>query len=261
MSRSRKESDASASANYGKTTQEMIEHRANHPGIIHQDDRRQIREIDCYDKLGFSFPWHKKWTILAVTFIVQVSMNFNASVYPNVIPLISEAFNVSEVKAKVSQMVFMVAYAFGCELWAPWSEEYGRSPVLQITHLFFMNIWQILQCTRHQISVLLLLLVLLGGISLAGGSVTLAIVADMWEANDQGYAVAFIVLSSVGGSAVGPIFGGLMTERLSWRWNFWIQLISGESPKSYTFSLFLILVPIYSWIKKPSVVVKIRRRQ
>lgn len=225
VSRSRKESDASASANYGKTTQEMIEHRANHPGIIHQDDRRQIREIDCYDKLGFSLPWHKKWTILAVTFIVQVSMNFNASVYPNVIPLISEAFNVSEVKAKVSQMVFMVAYAFGCELWAPWSEEYGRWPILQIS-LFFMNIWQILGALAPNFGTIVVAR-FLGGISLAGGSVTLAIVADMWEANDQGYAVAFIVLSSVGGSAVGPIFGGLMTERLSWRWNFWIQLIFG----------------------------------
>jgi hypothetical protein len=38
-------------------------------------------------------------------------------------------------------------------------------------------------------------------------------VADMWEEHNQQYAVAFIVLSSVGGSAVGPIFGGLYVRR------------------------------------------------
>jgi MFS family permease len=51
--------------------------------------------------------------------------------------------------------------------------------------------------------------------------------ADMWEADDQGFAVAFVVLSSVGGSTVGPFFGGFIGEWLSWHWVFWIQLIVG----------------------------------
>jgi MFS family permease len=48
---------------------------------------------------------------------------------------------------------------------------------------------------------------LLGGLSTAGGSVTLGVVADMWLPDDQEYAVAFLVLSSVGGSVVGPVIG------------------------------------------------------
>jgi hypothetical protein len=32
-------------------------------------------------------------------------------------------------------MIFLVAYAFGCEFWAPWSEEIGRWPVLQLSLL------------------------------------------------------------------------------------------------------------------------------
>lgn len=52
------------------------------PGVLHKDGRREIREKDCYDKLGFSFPWYKKWIILTVIFWVQMSMNFNTSVYP-----------------------------------------------------------------------------------------------------------------------------------------------------------------------------------
>lgn len=43
----------------------------------------------------------------------------------------------------------------------------------------------------------------LGGLSLAGGSVTLGMVADLYHPEVQGYAVAWVVLSSVGGSVLG----------------------------------------------------------
>lgn len=43
----------------------------------------------------------------------------------------------------------------------------------------------------------------LGGFSLAGGSVTLGMVADLYEPEYQGYAVAWVVLSSVGGTTIG----------------------------------------------------------
>lgn len=77
----------------------------------------------------------------------------------------------------------------------------------------------------------------LGGLSSAGGSVTLGMVADMWAEDDQQYAVAFIVLSSVGGSAIGPIVGGFVQTYLSWHWNFWIQLILGASVQAAHFFL------------------------
>lgn len=58
----------------------------------------------------------------------------------------------------------------------------------------------------------------LGGLSSAGGSVTLGMVADMWDADTQQYAVAYVVWSSVGGSALGPIIGGFLQQFApSWR--------------------------------------------
>jgi MFS family permease len=43
-------------------------------------------------------------------------------------------------------------------------------------------------------------------------------VADMWEPDEQQYAVCFVVLSSVGGSVIGPIIGGFVQAFLNWRW-------------------------------------------
>ncbi|OBA23086.1 MFS general substrate transporter [Metschnikowia bicuspidata var. bicuspidata NRRL YB-4993] len=214
------------------TPEQFLEHadgrqRGEHPGKgqLLEDGRLLLREKDCYEKLGFSWSTQKKWMIISIVFIVQVSMNFNASVYPSSLALIAEEFDISDQKSRVSQMVFLIAYAFGCELWAPWSEEYGRWPILQGS-LFFVNIWQILGALAPNYATVVIARGL-GGLSCAGGSVTLGITADMWEAQDQGYAVAYVVLSSVAGSAVGPIFGGIIRDNLSWRWNFWIQLIFG----------------------------------
>ena len=49
----------------------------------------------------------------------------------------------------------------------------------------------------------------------------------MWEPDEQEYAVAFLVLSSVGGSVVGAVAGGFVEVNLPLPWVFWIQLIIG----------------------------------
>lgn len=66
-----------------------------------------------------------------------------------------------------------------------------------------------------------------GGLFSAGGSVTLGMVADMFPPDAQEYPLAFIVLSSVGGSIIGPIVGGFVETYLAWQWTIWIQLIFG----------------------------------
>jgi len=179
-------------------------------------DKYEITEDDCYDELGYSFPNWKKWYILTVIFWVQVSMNFNTSLYSNAIPGISEEFGVSAQAGRCGAMIFLVLYAFGCELWAPWSEEFGRWPVLQLS-LFLVNIWQIPVGLAHNFATIMVGRAL-GGLSSAGGSVTLGMIADLWEADKQQYAVAYVVFSSVGGSILGPVIGGFSEAYLSWRY-------------------------------------------
>ena len=202
---------------------------------LHRGGKRELLEDECYDKLGFCFPWWKKWTILSVIFLVQMSMNFNTGVYANAVPGLVQEFGISEQAARVGQAVFLIAYAFGCELWAPWSEEFGRWPIMQLS-LFLVNIWQIPCAVVPNYGTIVVCRVL-GGLSSAGGSVTLGMTADMWEAEDQGFAVAFVVLSSVGGSTVGPFFGGIIGQYLSWPWVFWIQLIVGGVTQAMHFFL------------------------
>ncbi|OJD14099.1 hypothetical protein AJ78_05520 [Emergomyces pasteurianus Ep9510] len=203
---------------------DAIKHK-NEDNPSQSPSKRELREYECYEKLGYSFPKYEKWLILTVVFAVQMSMNFNTSVYPNATTQLSEHFNVSMQDARLGQMIFLIAYAFGCELWAPWSEEYGRWFIMQAS-LLLVNIWQ-LPCALAPSFKSVLVGRFLGGLSSAGGSVTLGMAADMWQPNDQGFAIAYVVLSSVGGSSIGPIFGAFIENYLPWQWVFWAQLIFG----------------------------------
>ncbi|KAI4128340.1 MAG: hypothetical protein LQ338_002785 [Usnochroma carphineum] len=187
--------------------------------------KTELTEVDAYGKLGFCFSTSKKWLILSVIFVVQCSMNFNASVYGNATDGLMEEFKITGQMSRVGQAVFLIAYAFGCELWAPWSEEFGRRPMLQGS-LGLVNLWQI-PCALAPNYATVIVGRALGGLSSAGGSVTLGMVADMWEPDDQQYAVAFIVLSSVGGSVLGPVLGAFIQKYQNWPWIFWWQLIFG----------------------------------
>jgi hypothetical protein len=70
------------------------------------DTRKVLTEEDCYEELGFNFS----------------TMNFNTSLYSNALGGISAEFGVGLQAARVGAAIFLISYAFGCELWAPWSE-------------------------------------------------------------------------------------------------------------------------------------------
>ncbi|KAH8733188.1 major facilitator superfamily domain-containing protein [Phaeosphaeriaceae sp. PMI808] len=173
-----------------------------------KDGGNELLESDAWEVLGYSFPTWRKWQILIVVFFIQISINTNASMYSHAASGVHEKYGVSEQVARIPQMAFLIAYGFGCELWAPWSEEFGRWPIQQ-TSLLLVNIWQI-PCALANNYATYVICRTLGGLSTAGGSVTLGVLADMWEPDEQEFAVAFLVLSSVGGSVVGAIIGAFI---------------------------------------------------
>ncbi|KAL1601576.1 hypothetical protein SLS60_006491 [Paraconiothyrium brasiliense] len=130
------------------------------------DGKRELHEKDCWDKLAYSWPTWKKCMYLASIAGIQISMNFNTSVFPSAVNPISEHFGISTQAAR-------------------------------------------------------------GGLSTAGGSVTLGLIADLYEPEEQHWPLCFIVLSSTIGTSIGGVIGGPIERFLTWRWNFWIQLIFG----------------------------------
>jgi hypothetical protein len=178
-----------------------------HPPVeVGPDGKRELKEWECWDQLAYKWPQWKKAMYLSSIALIQISMNFNTSVYPSAVKPLAEHFSVSEQAARVGQMIYLVFYSFGCELWAPWSEEFGRWPILQLS-LLFINIWQIPNAVAPNFGTIVVCRAL-GGLSTAGGSVTLGLIADLYEPETQHWALCFIVLSSTIGTSIGGVIGG-----------------------------------------------------
>ncbi|KAM0543849.1 hypothetical protein ACHAPJ_012086 [Fusarium lateritium] len=193
--------------------------------LVDAQGRRELKETDAPEILAYAWPTWKKWMYLAGVAGIQISMNYNTSVFPSAITPLTEAFNIGAQEARTGQMIYLVLYSFGCELWAPWSEEFGRWPILQLS-MFLINIWQI-PCALAPNWGTILVCRALGGLSTAGGSVTLGLIADLYQPEEQQYPLAFIVLSSCIGTSIGGVIGGPIWRFLEWQWFFWIMLIFG----------------------------------
>lgn len=87
-------------------------------------------------------------------------------------------------------MAFLISYAFGCELWAPWSEGLGRKWLMQASMALVILFTGVIPAS-HSFSTVMVLRILTG-FATAGGSLTLGVAADMYEAHQQQHAVAFI---------------------------------------------------------------------
>jgi MFS family permease len=192
-----------------------------------RDERVVLTDKDAIaaSTLGFAFSDSKKWLILTVIFWVQISMNYNAAIFNNSVPGMSEEFGIKEFMARLGQMAFLVAYGFGCESWAPFSEELGRKWIMQAS-LSLVNIFQIPPMLAKNFNTVLTARVF-GGLSSAGGSVTLGMIADMFGPENQQFAMLYVVFSSCAGSVIAPIVGGFITQYLDWRWVFYTQFIFG----------------------------------
>ncbi|EYB21369.1 hypothetical protein FG05_04709 [Fusarium graminearum] len=129
--------------------------------------------MDAPEVLAYAWPTWKKWMYLAGVAGIQISMNYNTSVFPSAITPLTEAFNIGAQEARTGQMIY------------------------------------------------------LGGLSTAGGSVTLGLIADLYQPEEQQYPLAFIVLSSCIGTSIGGVIGGPIQRFLEWQWFFWIMLIFG----------------------------------
>ena len=116
----------------GKTVTPPNENNENNEKV-RADGKRELTEDDAYEILAYNWPTWKKWMYLCSVAIIQIAMNYNTSVYPNAVAPLVEEFGITEQKARTGQMIYLLFYSFGCELWAPWSEEFGRWPILQLS--------------------------------------------------------------------------------------------------------------------------------
>jgi len=170
----------------------------------------------------FKHKWAATLIVSSFTFISPVS----SSMVAPALTAIAREFNITnEIEMSMTLSIFVLAYAIGPLFLGPLSEMYGRVIVLQTSNLLylFFNLGCGLAQTKGQMIAFRFLAGLGGSAPLALGG---GVLSDLFTAEERGRAISIYSLAPLLGPAVGPIAGGFVTEKTTWRWIFYATTIA-----------------------------------
>ncbi|PNP47245.1 hypothetical protein TGAMA5MH_01060 [Trichoderma gamsii] len=168
----------------------------------------------------------RKWAaVFCVSCFTLISPVASSMVAPG-LPQISKDLHITEeIESALVLSIFVAAYALGPLMWGPLSELYGRTIILQISNLWFLlfNLGCGLARTEAQMFVFRFLAGIGGSAPLAIGG---GVLGDLFNAEQRGKAMSIYSLMPLLGPALGPIAGGWVTDRTTWRWVFYSTTIA-----------------------------------
>ncbi|EJU01459.1 MFS general substrate transporter [Dacryopinax primogenitus] len=164
----------------------------------------------------------KRWYVTVFGSLLVFNASFASSAPSGILPQLIVDWNMSTEIATLLIAIFVLGYCVGPIFWAPLSEAVGRRPIFIIAFTLY-TIFQV-ACAVAPNTGALIAFRFLGGLCAACPLTNAgAILADMWDPDNRGRAIAFFALAPFAGPALGPIVSGYMTVAgVHWRWLFWV---------------------------------------
>ena len=144
----------------------------------------------------------------------------DVTIITTALPTISEYFHSAAGYTWIGS-AYLLGNASSVPLWGKISDIFGRKPILIVANLLFL-IGSLIAALSNSIGMLIAARAIqgVGG----GGLVTLVniCISDLFSLRRRGAYFGIIGGVWALASAIGPVIGGVFTEKVSWRWCFYI---------------------------------------
>ena len=155
--------------------------------------------------------------MLALT-LAALDQNIVATALPRIVSDLGGLAHLSWVVT-----AFLVASTTTTPLYGKFSDIYGRKPAFMVSIIIFLL--GSMLCGLAQGMTQLIVFRAIQGLG-AGGLITLAqtTIGDLVSPRDRGRYQGLFAAVFAGCSVAGPLLGGFITDALSWRWIFYVNL-------------------------------------
>jgi fucose permease len=161
-------------------------------------------------------------TIIMLSLCASVFLAaLDTTIITTALPTISEYFHSNAGYTWIGS-AYLLANAASTPSWGKFSDIWGRKPVLLVAAAIFF-IGSLLAGVSVSIGMLIAARAIQG---IGGGGLIILVnicISDLFSMRNRGTYFGVIGMVWAFASAVGPILGGVFTEKVSWRWCFYIN--------------------------------------
>ncbi|KAL3424665.1 major facilitator superfamily transporter [Phlyctema vagabunda] len=179
----------------------------------------------------------RKWAVTILTSLGGLVTLMSGVMVAPAQSAMGKDLSISEEEAQMALSIFVLAFATGPVLLAPLSELYGRRPVWILGSLWYI-LWNTV-CGFARDRSLLIVARFMGGLGASAEfAIGVPVLGDCWSSDQRGKSFAIASFIPLMGPAVGPILGGVVSDKANWHWIFW-------SVSIFSSILVIVALPLF----------------
>lgn len=179
------------------------------------------------DKYTSPFLWsaRRKTIITWLSCTATALTAYTAGSYSSGGSQMQELWGVSETAIAVGITVFTCGFGVAPMVLAPFSEINGRRPIFVVTGVLFV-IFQLICAVTPTYAGMLVSRFLAGCCSSTFSTMVGGVVSDIYHAEERNTAMALFSGAALFGTGLGPVISGVVAYHTTWRWIFYLQVIT-----------------------------------